>query len=374
MPDMPASTCRIGTSAVIRKRALGENSTLAKPLAASDDCREFSETTLLSRDLDFTQARMASNDYYKTLGVNREASAADIRKAYKKLARKYHPDVKPNDKDAEETFKKVQEAYEVLGDTEKREQYDRYGSAFQGGGRGPQTHTWAPQGGAGGQQVDLESLFGGQIDLGDLFGGAFGGGGQRTARGGRRRQAEPQKGEDVHYEIEVPFQVAALGGSHGIQLTKSSGAERLNVKIPAGVETGSVVRLAGQGNPSPDGGKPGDLLLTVKVSPHPWFQREGKDLLIDVPITPSEGALGSKVEVPTLSEGAVTVTVPAGTSSGRKLRLRGKGIHDQKSGTSGDQFVVIKIVVPKELDDESRGLYEKLAEVKHESPRAGLWH
>lgn len=325
---------------------------------------------------------MAANDYYKTLGVSREASADEIRKAYKKLARKYHPDVKPDDKDAADKFKKVQEAFEVLGDAEKREQYDRYGAAFQGGaggaGRGPFTGNWSPQGGGpgGSGQVDLESIFGGQIDLGDLFGGAFGGGGgggKKAGGRGRRRQAEPMKGEDVHSEIEVPFQVAALGGSHGIQLSKSTGTERLTVKIPAGVENGSVIRLAGQGNPGVNGGPAGDLMLTIKIAPHPWFQREGKDLLVDVPITPAEAALGAKVEAPTLSEGAVTVTIPPGTSSGRKLRLRGKGIRDPKSGTSGDEYVVVKVVVPKELDAETRKLYEQLAERPHESPREDLW-
>jgi DnaJ-class molecular chaperone len=293
---------------------------------------------------------MPANDYYKTLGVSREASADEIRKAYKKLAKKYHPDAKPDDKEAAATFKKVQEAYDVLGDTEKREQYDRYGAAFQGAGRGPASGTWTTQtGGAG--PIDLESIFGGQIDLNDILGGAFGRGGRSagTQRGGRRRQPQSQKGEDIHHEIEVPFQVAALGGSHGIQLTRESGTERLTVKIPAGVENGSVIRLAGQGSPGFGGGPAGDLLLTIKVAPHPWFRREGRDLLLDVPITPAEGALGAKVEVPTLSEGDVSVTVPAGTSSGRKLRLRGKGIRDAKSGATGDQYVVVKIVVPKEL-------------------------
>jgi DnaJ-class molecular chaperone len=165
--------------------------------------------------------------------------------------------------------------------------------------------------------------------------------------------------------------VAALGGSHGIQLSRDGQTERLTVKIPAGVETGSVVRLAGQGSPGAAG--PGDLLLSVKVAPHPWFRREGKNLLLDVPISPPEAVLGAKVEVPTLAEGAMSVTVPPGTSSGQKLRLRGKGIRDPKTGTAGDQYVVIQIVVPKQADSETRGLYEKLAENAGESPRDGLW-
>ena len=318
---------------------------------------------------------MADNDFYKTLGVSREASADEIKKAYKKLARKHHPDVKPGDKEAAEKFKQIQEAYSVLSDTEKRAQYDRYGTAFQGAGRGPFTGTWTGntgrgRGGAG--PIDLGDLFGGgEIDLGDLFAGAFGGGG--SARAGRQRSARPSKGEDVTYEVEVPFHVAAQGGNHSIQLQRGSETERLNVKIPAGVETGSVVRLTGQGNTGQAGGPAGDLLLKVRVAAHPWFRREGKNILIDVPVTPSEAALGAKVDVPTLAGGNVTVTVPPGTSSGRKLRLRGKGVAATKSGSPGDQLVEIKIVVPETLDAESRRLYEQLAEQTRLSPREGLW-
>jgi len=311
---------------------------------------------------------MADNDYYKTLGVSREASSDEIRKAYKKLARRYHPDVKPDDKEAADKFKQIQEAYSVLGDSEKREQYDRYGAAFEGVVRGPHGGTWTTDSrGAG--PIDLGDLFGGQIDLGDLFGGTFGRGG----RAGRQREAAPRKGQDITYEIEVPFQVAAIGGNHSIQLQRGATTERLNVKVPAGVENGSIIRLSGQGQPGQAGGPPGDLLLTVKVSPHPWFSREGKNVIIEAPVTPSEAALGAKIEVPTISEGNVTVKVPPRTSCGTKLRLRGKGVADPKAGPRGDQLVVVKIVVPGTLDAESRRLYEQLAERTHLSPREGLW-
>ena len=318
---------------------------------------------------------MSATDYYKTLGVSREASADEIRKAYKKLARMYHPDVKPDDKDAAQKFKDIQEAYAVLGDSEKRDQYDRYGSAFQGAGRGPggQAYNWSSgSGGAG--PVDLGDLFGGQLDLGDLFGESFGRGqAGGYGAGGRQAAAPSRKGQDVRLEIDVPFQVAALGGDYALQLQRDGKTERLNVKIPAGVDAGSVIRLAGEGHPGSAGGPNGDLLLTTKVAPHPYFRRQGRNVHLEVPVTPSEAALGAKIEVPTLTEGHMTVTVPPGTSSGTKLRLRGKGIPDPKGDTPGDQLVIIKVVVPQDLDEESRALYQKLAEAAPLSPRAGLW-
>jgi DnaJ-class molecular chaperone len=316
---------------------------------------------------------MPDNDYYKTLGVSRSASADEIRKAYKKLARQYHPDVKPDDKAAAEKFKQIQEAYAVLGDSEKREQYDRYGTTFSGAGPGPggRTYTWTS--GAGGPRPeDLEQLFGGGIDLGDLFGGAFGRG--RAGRGaGARRRAQPVKGSDINSEIVIPFQVAAEGGRHELQLQRDGKLDRLEVTIPAGVDNGSVIRLAGEGQPGPGGGQAGDLRLTIKVAPHPYFRRDGRDLLLDVPVTPSEAALGAKVEVPTLSEGKVVVTIPPGTSSGTKLRLRGKGVPEKKTGQRGDQFVVVKIVLPKSLDDKTRRLFEDLQRAAPHDPRRGLW-
>lgn len=317
----------------------------------------------------FVHTHMPNSDYYKTLGVSKTATADEIRKAYRKLAKEYHPDAKPGDAAAAEKFKEIQEAYAVLGDKEKRAQFDQFGSApFSGGGGGGpfQGYEWSGAGGRrGGGPVDLNDIFGGNFSgFGDLFGGAAGGQGRRAA---------PRKGEDIRLEIDVPFEIAARGGNHALQLRRDGKTERFNVKIGAGVNTGSVIRLAGQGQPGSGDGPPGDLLLTVKVAPHPYFRRDGLNLLIDVPITPSEAALGAKVEVPTLSEGKVSVTIPAGTSSGTKLRLREKGVHDAKSGKTGDQFVVVKVVVPSDLSDEARQLYEQLAAAMPESPRAGMW-
>ncbi|MGQ0635890.1 MAG: DnaJ C-terminal domain-containing protein [Planctomycetaceae bacterium] len=315
---------------------------------------------------------MANHDYYGTLGVTRTATPEEIRKAHKKLSRRYHPDVN-KDKGASEKFKQVQEAFDVLSDTEKRQQYDRFGQVFPGGA-GPQpgrSYPWTgPAGGQGGP-IDLGDLFGGQVDLEELFGGAMGGrGGPNFGRGGRRG---PAPGQDVESEAEIPFQVAVDGGKIELVLDRGGKTERLTVKIPAGVDNGSVVRLSGQGLPGAGGGPAGDLLVRIRVAPHPWFRRDGHDLYLDVPITVTEAALGAKVEVPTLSEGRVVLTIPPGTASGAKLRLRGKGVMDLGTKERGDQYVVIKIIPPQKLSERARKLLQELAEEAPQSPRGGLW-
>ena len=310
---------------------------------------------------------MAETDYYKTLGVNRDASADEIRKAYRKLAKENHPDVKKDDPAAAERFKQVQEAYEVLSDTEKREQYDRYGAAFPQGSRGPR----GPQPGAGGAGQTWSTGAGG-FDINDLFGRSFdfeevlGGG----AAGGRGRRAA--RGRDLEAGVSINFETAARGGNVDIQLDVDGRSQTLGVKVPAGVDTGSVIRLAGQGQPGRNGGPAGDLLLTVQVEPHRYFRRDGSNLLLDLPITPSEAVLGAKVDVPTLSEGSVVLTIPPGTSSGMKLRLRGKGITDPQTHQPGDQFVVVKVVVSREASAELQDLYRKVAALET-SPRSGNW-
>lgn len=305
---------------------------------------------------------MSKRDYYEVLGVSRTAAADEIRKAYKKLARQYHPDVKPSDPNAAKTFAEITEAWEVLGDEEKRKKYDQFGHGFQGaGGPFPGGHPFQGFQGAGGQ-IDLEDILGG------MFGGGFGGGGAGRQRGGR-----PKKGEDTRAEITVPFAVAAEGGEHGLTLQQGNRTERLTVRIPAGIDHGQTIRLAGQGSPGSGGAPAGDLLVTVQIAPHPWFRRDGSHLLVDVPVTPSEAALGARVDVPTLSEGPVVLNIPAGTSSGARLRLRGKGLKHPKTGERGDQFVVLKISVPTSLSDDARLLYQRLAEVGPDNPRASLW-
>jgi DnaJ-class molecular chaperone len=316
---------------------------------------------------------MPNNDYYEALGVSKTASADEIRKAYKKLSRKYHPDAN-KEKDAPERFKQVQEAFDVLGDTEKRQQYDRFGKAFPGGARPQgQPFNWPggnrPGGPGGGGQVDFSDMFGGgQIDLEQILGGAFGGGGGR-----KQSRRGPRRGEDVEVEVEIPFATAVDGGKYELGLDRDGKHESLSIKIPPGVDTGSLVRLAGQGHPGANAGPAGDLLVRIKVAPHPWFRREGSNLLVDLPVTITEAALGAKVEVPTLSEGKVVVTIPPGTSSGAKLRLKGKGVLDRSTKERGDQFVLIKIVVPRKPGDRARELLKELAEVEPLSPRGDLW-
>ena len=308
---------------------------------------------------------MASDDYYKTLGVSKSASDDEIRKAYRKLAKQYHPDRNPDDASAAEKFKEIGEAYSVLSDKEKRAQYDRFGKAFQhAGGAAGGPGGW-PGGGAG--PIDLGDLFGGELDLGDIFGG---GGGRRR----QTRQPRPSAGQNIEMEAEIPFHMAAEGGSYGVPIRRPDGStERISVKIPAGVQDGAKIRLSGQGHPGQFGGPAGDILLKLKISPHPYFRREGNNLLIDVPISPAEAVLGAKVEVPTLAGERVTLTIPPGTSSGGKLRMSGLGVTDRKTGTKGDQLVVVKIVVPKNADDETRKLYAQLRDLNTHQPREGLW-
>ena len=298
---------------------------------------------------------MPSSDYYQTLGVPRTATHDEIRKAYKKLARENHPDTKPGDKAAAERFKQASEAYEVLGDKEKRKQYDQYGEAYkyarQGGGPGG-------PGGAG--PVDLESVFGQSgVDLGDIFGGVFGG--RNSGGPGRRRSPPVQKGEDFQTSILIPFQMAATGGNYDVSINRDGSVETLGVKVPAGVQQGDTIRLGQQGSHGSGGGPAGDLMITVQIAPHPYFRRDGHDVILECPLSVTEALLGTRVDVPTLTEGQVTLTIPAGTSSGSKLRLRGKGFPNRKTGTPGDQYVIAKITVPKTVDAETRELLTQLA-------------
>ena len=314
---------------------------------------------------------MADLDYYKVLGVSKSASTDELRKAYRKLARENHPDAKPNDAGAAERFKQVQEAYDVLNDATKRKQYDQFGSAFPQAGRaGAGPNPFAGGGGYGGfggaGPIDLGDLFGQGVDFSEFFGGAAPAGSKSK---GKRTAA---RGEDVRATVSVPFESAVSGGAVEVRIDRGGKIDTLAVKVPPGVNSGQVVRLSGQGAPSPRGGAAGDLFLTIEIQPHAYFRREGSNLLLDVPITPSEAILGTKVEVPTLAEGQMVVKIPPGTSSGAKLRLRGKGVVDSQTHQTGDQFVVVKIVVSKEISEADKSLYKQLAE-RETSPRDGLW-
>lgn len=304
-------------------------------------------------------------DYYKLLGVEKNASPEEIKKAYRKLALKHHPDRNKGNKDAEEQFKKISEAYAVLSDKEKRQQYDTVGSAgFQ-------------------QRYSQEDIFR-NADMGDIlrefginFGGgrasfrSSGGGGgfeemfRQPGAGGRAShgfQQQQVKGTDLSLELPITLEEVLSGAEKTISLGRSSAAEKVSVKIPAGIETGKKLRISGKGSPSPMGGPSGDLYLLIRVEPHPTFTREGSHLTMDLQIPYSSAVLGAEVEVPTLEGKQLKVKVPSGCQPQAKLRLRKHGLPDSQGGTRGDLLVKILVAVPKGLSDAQTELIEKLKE------------
>jgi len=361
---------------------------------------------------------MKMKDYYQILGVSRNATLDEIKKAYKKLARKYHPDLNPGDKEAEEKFKEIQEAYSVLSDPKKREQYDRFGFV------GDFQQTGAQDFYTGFEGFDFSEF--GTSTFKDFFDAFFG----RTVR-----RRGPEKGEDLHYTMNISFEDSIKGLRTRIKLFRkvtcpscggygySKGKERIcpvcggsgkinlqrgfmkffttcsncqgtgkipgdpcyycngeglvekeeiiNVRIPPGVDNGSVVRIAGKGNGGLRGGPPGDLFITIQVTPHPFFERKGKNIYCTIPITVTEAALGAKIEVPTL-EGEATIKIPPGTSSGQKFRLRGKGVPSLKGDGRGDLFVEVKIVPPPSEDVRVRDLLRELDRITQFNPRENL--
>lgn len=294
-----------------------------------------------------------AEDLYKVLGVPKGASAEEIKKAYRKLARKYHPDRNPDDAAAEEKFKQVQGAYDTLSDPEKRREYDSGGPAFEGfGGRGPFTAGPAGQGGF----VDLG-------DLGDLFSSMFG-------RGGGPRGFPEQPGRDLETEVPLSFRQAIDGTRVTVP---GAGGKRYKANIPAGIRDGARIRLAGKGEPSPGGGPPGDLYVVTRVKPSQVFKRlRDGNLEVTVPITIAEALRGATIEVPTL-DGTKKIKVPAGTKHGTVQRLRGEGPPKQRGRGRGDIRYRLEIDVPKKLTDEQEEAVEKLAETLNGSdPRADL--
>lgn len=307
-------------------------------------------------------------DYYKILEVTRDASQADIQRAYRDLARKYHPDMNPDDDQAKERFQRVQQAYDVLGDAEKREMYDRYGSSFHTAGGGPRGggpyQYGAPEGGFG--DFDFGQIFGDRDSEGfaDIFRQFTGG--QTQGRRGR-----PRKGADLHHAIDIPFQTAIVGGEAAVTVRRPGGkTETISVRIPAGIEDGKKIRLRGQGEASPSGGKPGDILIQIRVAPHPFYCRRGNDLAVTVPVTLAEAALGAKIDVPT-PQGTIALTIPPQTSGGRRLRVKGHGVAPAK-GPQGDLYAEVRIVMPKQLDDESKRQIREIDERCPTDPRASL--
>ncbi len=333
-------------------------------------------------------------DFYKTLGVSKDATDSEIKKAYRKLARKYHPDANPGDAEAEAKFKEIGQAHQVLSNKESREQYDQVramgsGARFSAGAGGA--------GGGGGFDDVFSDLFGGggrtrtrttysgggfggsggygdvPPDLADLLGGfgggaSYGGYGDSGFGGYGGGYSPPVKGGDIKSSTNLSFTEAANGAS--VKLKMPNG-KPLTVRTPIGVKDGQKIRLAGKGKASPNGGDPGDVILTVNVKPHPVFTRDGDNLRIDLPVSFDEAALGAEVKVPTLGGQPVKVKIPAGTPSGRTLRVRGKGVQTKKG--TGDLLVTVEIVAPKNLSKEAKEAVEAYkAATEDEDPRAGL--
>lgn len=300
---------------------------------------------------------MPKKDYYEILDVSKTAAEDEIKKAYRRLAKKYHPDVNPGNKNAEARFKEINEAYEVLSSPEKRKQYDLTGEfTFEPGFKGGKGWTYTYPG-----EVDVKD-FG--FDIGrieDIFGNMF----------GRKRRTETEfgRGRDVEYRVELNFEDAVKGTEISVPINNES----LKVRIPPGVDDGSKVKIAGRGSPGTGirGGKPGDLYIITNVKSHPFFTRKGFDIYLEVPISITEASLGTKINIPTIDDTAL-LTIPPGTSAGQKLRLREKGIENKKTKTRGDQYVIIKIIAPKELSQRAVDLLKEFEKTHPYNPRKGI--
>jgi curved DNA-binding protein len=307
---------------------------------------------------------VAFQDYYEALGVSRDATADEIRQAYRKLARTYHPDVN-KERDAEDRFKQISEAYDVLRDPDKRERYDRFGSNWRAGqdvsGASGFEDAFRAGDGFGDARVDF-----GDSGFSDFFENVFG---RRRGAGGGRAGFDgfSMRGNDREAVLELALEEAARGGKRWLSL---GDGRSLEVDIPRGVRDGQRIRLAGEGGAGAGGGPPGDLFLRVRLKPHPRFRVEGRDLYADLAVSPWEAALGAQVPVPTL-EGNAQVKVPSGSSSGRRLRLRGQGLPGSGGAQAGDLYVILTIRVPKKLTKKERELFERLASVSKFDPRKG---
>ncbi len=305
-----------------------------------------------------------ADDPYSVLGVAKTASAADITKAYRKLAKKLHPDLNPGDKAAEEKFKTITAAYDIVGDEEKRGRFDR-GEIDASGQERPQQRYYREY--AGGEDGARYRSASGFEDIGgfsDLFGDLFGRGGAGGGRGGARFS---MRGQDAQYRLDIDFLDAVKGTKTRITLPDGG---TLDVTIPPGVSDGQVLRLKGKGHPGMGEGESGDALVEITVRPHAVFKREGEDIVVEVPITFDEAVLGGKVEVPTIG-GRVFATIPAGSNTGQTLRLKGRGIKS-KSGAAGDQLVKLNVVMPELIDDELKSFVERWRESHAYDPRRKL--
>ncbi len=372
-------------------------------------------------------ATTAKRDYYEILGVNRKATEPELKKAFRKLARKFHPDVNPGDKTSEQKFKEMNEAYEVLSDAKKRQQYDQFGHAAfeQGFGQGPGPGQGSGFEGFGGPGAEQFSRGGYEDIFADLFGG-----------GRVKKQRGPEKGEDTTYTVEVELEDAIFGRTMQVDLQREvtctvcggSGAkpgtkpracptcrgtgsimqgkgfmqfaqtcptcqgagtinadpctncggsgisrrsERINVKIPPGVDNGSKVRMAGMGGSGVNGGPPGDVYIITRVRPHYYFERKGDNLYSEAKVTVKEAALGEKIEVPTV-DGLVMLSLPAGVQTGQQLKLKGKGVPNFGGAGVGDHYVTIQVITPKGISERGKELLRELDRVHPENPRKDI--
>jgi DnaJ-class molecular chaperone len=321
------------------------------------------------------------HDYYEILGVGRNATSKEIKSAYRKLARKYHPDVNKAS-DATEKFQQATEAYEILSDPEKRKMYDQFGAAAfrgaQAGATGARPSGWP--GGAQGVRVNFADMFGqgggfGSMGLDEIL-EALGGQARANSRRRTSNVRPSHKGRDIEHNVHIEFLQAISGTSTTLRLHSTghdgkTTTQTISVKIPPGVRDGQKIRLRGKGEPGPGG--PGDLLIVCHIRPHAYFKRDGNDIIVEVPIGITEAALGAKVDVPTI-DGTTTVKIPPGTPSGRKLRLRGKGVASaDKKKSHGDQYVVIKIVPPAKMPHQAREMLKNFAKIQADhgwDPRA----
>jgi len=309
---------------------------------------------------------MTKKDYYSVLGVRRDASDKEIKQTYRRLARQYHPDVNPGDAAAEQKFKEISEAYAVLSNPDSRKKYDRFGHQAFASGFDP---TFASGGGFGrGQPGNFKDFFGGRASfdgLSSILEELWGGGRPRT-------QQAPVSGQDLEQTVDISFEEAVRGTTAQVQIIRRDREpDRLQVKIPPGVDTGSKVRVPGKGERGRSNGPPGDLYIVIRVRPHAYFARQGSDILCDVPVTLTEVLLGAKIDVPTI-DGKTTMTLPAGTQNGRRFRLRGKGVPALHGGARGDHYVTVQVVLPEKLDARSRELLEEFAARNPLQPRAHM--
>jgi curved DNA-binding protein len=317
---------------------------------------------------------MEYKDYYKTLGVNKNADKDEIKKAFRKLARKYHPDVNPGDRSAEEKFKEINEAYEVLSDPDKRQKYDRFGAQWQqysrSGGR-PEDFDWSqwrasPGSGTYTRTVspeEFEQMFGGGLGgFSDFFEMLFGSLGRRSGgAGSAQRTMRAQRGRDSEQSVQIPLEDAFHGTTLSLQWEDG---RRIEAKVPPGVHSGSKLRLSGQGQAGVSGGQAGDLFLKIEVLPHAAFERDGDDLKVNVPIDLYTAVLGGKVNVPTLDR-SVELTIPPETANGKVFRLRGLGMPSLKDpGQRGNLYATVQVQLPKNLSQEERQHFEKLRDLR----------